>query len=166
MLQLCLQGGKGHSTGDSIRRSCFQCMQSYSVNTAPALYSIILFITVAFVKTLLKAKSKKKEWLVYINLRCWQTILFVCHSEGKDILWLFPRKNRNTCNSSPYHHHHHHCHQTCREFYQWTSKCTWYFSWELVRVTQCPGFLLGNCISFSLSIDSYDYQKGDLFLLP
>lgn len=61
MLQFCLQGRKGHSAGDSIRRPCFQCMESYSMNTAPALYSIILFITVAFGKTLLKPKSKKEK---------------------------------------------------------------------------------------------------------
>lgn len=59
-LQLCLQGRKGQSEGDAIRLPCLQCMPSYSVNMAPAVYSLILFIPVAFGETLLKPKSEKK----------------------------------------------------------------------------------------------------------
>lgn len=59
-LQLCLQGRKAQSEGDAIRHPCLQCMPSYSVNMAPAVYSLILFIPVAFGETLLKPKSEKK----------------------------------------------------------------------------------------------------------
>lgn len=52
-------GLKGHSTGNSIRRPCFQLMQSYSVNTVPVLYRIILLIAVAFERALLKPKYPK-----------------------------------------------------------------------------------------------------------
>lgn len=52
-------GLKGHSTGDSIRCPCFQLMQSYSVNTTPVLYRIMLLIAMAFERPLLKPKYPK-----------------------------------------------------------------------------------------------------------
>ena len=113
MLQLCLQGRKGQSAGDAIRRPYFQCMQFYSVSMAPALYSLILFMTA----TIAEAKIQKERmaslkenvgrpYHLFAILNARTFCDYFLQRTGSLITLFFP----------PYHHHHHHSHPTCTEF--------------------------------------------------
>lgn len=139
-------GLKGHSTGDSIRRPCFQLMQSYSVNTAPVLYCIILLIAVAFERALLKPKYPKGRLASLILTqdvgRAYHFLPFWLWEHLEDYFLRKARSFKTLLPSS--HHRYHHCIVTATRpiessnYGQGIKVCS-YYSGHLFRSTSVLG---------------------------
>lgn len=160
-------GLKGHSTGDSIRRPCFQLMQSYSVNTAPVLYRIILLIAVAFERALLKPKYPKGRLASLILPqdvgRAYPSLPFWLWEHLEDYFLRKARSFKTLLPSS--HHRYHHCIITATipiessNYGQGIKVCLYYSghlfrSWDFCLF--CGG---GNDSFFSLFIDSKTVEQ-------